>query len=66
LSIATFEALPKKLSAGDARALAVATKIRLARLYIEVGRRDWALTAVKEGLAIDPENKELLQLEAKL
>ena len=62
-SIQTLEALPRKAKPEEARAHVLASKIRLGHLYIEMGKKDWALTAINEGLDIDPKNDQLLQLK---
>lgn len=66
VSMETLEALPKQAKSEEARAHTIATKIRLAQLYMQIGRKDWALTAVNEGLNLDPENKELLSLKKQI
>lgn len=65
-SMETLEALPKQAKPEETRDHTIATKIRLAQLYVQIGRKDWALTAVNEGLNFDPENKELLSLKKQI
>ena len=65
-SMNTLVALSRDAKPAEARAHTVASKIRLARLYLEVGKKDWALTAINEGLAVEPSNSELLQLKKDL
>ena len=62
-SIETFEALPKTADPAEARKHTLQSKIRLAQLYLQLGRKDWALTAINEGLTIDSKNEELLRLK---
>jgi hypothetical protein len=62
-SIETLEALPKQTKPEEGRAHTLQSKIRLAQLHLQIGRKDWALTAINEGLAIDPNNEELLKLK---
>lgn len=62
-SIETFEALPKATDPAEARKHTLQSKIRLAQLHLQIGRKDWALTAINEGLDIDPKNEELLRLK---
>jgi len=66
LSIETLEALPRNAKPGEAQAHILASKIRIARLYTQIGKDDWALSAISEGLAIDPKNEELLQLRKRI
>ena len=65
-SMETLEILPKQAKSGEARAHIVASKIRLARLYIQIGRQDWALISINEGLTINPQNEELLRLKMEV
>ncbi len=62
-SMETLEPLPKAAKPEDARAHTIASKIRLAQVHMQIGRKDWALTAINEGLAIDPKNQQLLRLK---
>ncbi len=62
----TLEALPKGIKPDEARAHIVASKIRLARLFQGVGKNNWALTAVNEGLGVEASNAELRQLKQEL
>ncbi len=66
LSIQSLEPVFKKRSANEARAHLAASKLRIARLNIQVGRSDMALEAIREGLALDPTNTELLKLKKSL
>lgn len=63
LSMRSLEPLLKALSSSDARKHLVASKLRLANLNIQLGYNEIALRAIREGLKIDPKNKELLSLK---
>ncbi len=65
-SIESFLPTPKDLSKQDAARQVAASRIRTAKLHIQLGRKDWALKAIEEGLAHDPENKELLELKKQV
>jgi len=61
-SIDSFEPVFNEFSRGDALLHVIASKIRLAEVYLSIGRKDWALIVVEEGLSIDGQNKKLLEL----
>ena len=63
LSIRSLEPLLKKLSSSDARKHLAASKLRIARLNLQLGYKKIALRAVREGLELDPKNVELLDLK---
>ena len=62
LSMHSLEPLFKALSSDDAKNHLVASKIRLANLNIQLGYKDIALRAIREGLKIDPTNESLRSL----
>jgi hypothetical protein len=64
-SIDTFEPLFKESSGSDAVSHIIISKIRTAELYLSIGRKDWALVVVDEGLELDKQNKKLLELKDK-
>jgi len=66
LSIRSIEPLLKKFSPGDARKHLVVSKLRLAKLNIQLGHQDVALRVIHEGLELDPNNRELLDLKKTL
>lgn len=65
-SIGTFEPMFPVATPGDEKRHALASKIRLANLYLRIGKPQWALVAVEEGLKLDSGNQELLELHAQL
>jgi hypothetical protein len=65
-SIESFQPTLKVLSKQEAARHIAASRIRLANLHIQLGRKDWALKAIEEGLAADPGNKELLDLKKQV
>jgi len=62
-SIETLEPVPKQTKPEEALAHTLQSKLRQAQLYLQVGKKDWALTAISEGLDIDPKNEELIRLK---
>ena len=65
-SIDSFEPLAVPGAGSDAVRHVIASKLRVARLYIQIGYRDWAAQAIQEGLKLAPEDKELLDLKAQI
>src|SRR4030042_6157700 len=63
-SMQTFEALQSNIS-GTAESHIVASKIRTAEVYLQIGRKDWASVVIDEGLQIDKQNRRLLELKEK-
>ncbi|MBP7867071.1 MAG: hypothetical protein KA419_14100 [Acidobacteria bacterium] len=62
----SLETVAKNLSPEEARRHAAASKLRTARLMIQLGQTGYARTVVQEGLALDPENPELLKLKQQI
>lgn len=62
MSIDSFQAIPREWSKEEAARFVVAGAIRRATLYVQMGRKDWAIVAIEEGLAQSPNNPELVQL----
>lgn len=65
-SIETLEPLSVDLSPADLKRLLMATTIRTATLYLKMGRPEWASPYIDEGLKIDPNNRELLDIKKTL
>jgi hypothetical protein len=65
-SIDTFEPLAAPGAGQDVIRHVVASKIRVARLYLQIGQKAWAMLAIEEGLALAPADKELLTLKAQV
>jgi len=65
-SMATYEPILKELDDTVSVDHLVARKLRLGRLMLEIARVDLALDYVREGLALAPENKELLKLKQEV
>lgn len=65
-SIESFEPILKERSKEEAARGVVAGAVRRANLYLQLGRKDWARTAVEEGLAYSPANAELLALKKRI
>jgi hypothetical protein len=66
LSLATLRPTPKSVGSKDVAEQLAAGKLRVARNLIQMGQRDYALVIVKEGLAADPANADLLALKKDL
>jgi len=62
----TYESMLRDVSPEEARKHDVAQKLRLAQLALEMNNRDLARQYVEAGLAIEPDNAELLTLQQKL
>ena len=56
----------KKFSEKEIRDGLIAKYKRVAELYEQMGRIEDALDFVKEGMAIDPNNKDLIAIEKRL
>lgn len=65
-SIDTYEPTLRGVSPEDVKKHSVAFSLRLSQIFFEQGNYDLALEFVKEGLAIDPSNKDLKAIEKKL
>jgi hypothetical protein len=65
-SIESFEPVAKEWSKEEAARHVAAGAIRRANLYIQLGRKDWALKAIEEGLAYSPGNKDLIALKKQI
>ncbi len=62
----TYTPIQRDISEKEIIKHSVAKILRLAQLMIENGKFDLARELVKEGLALDPSNKDLLAIEKKL
>ena len=65
-SINTYETVLRGASRQDVQKHAVAQDLRLAQLFFEKGKLETALEYVKEGLTIDPQNTDLLELKKQI
>jgi hypothetical protein len=65
-SMETYEPILKETGDKESLDHLVAKKLRLGRLMLKAGRADLALEYVREGLAIAPENQELLKLKQEV
>jgi hypothetical protein len=65
-SIETMLPILRDLPKGEANAHVVASHIRRAELYLQMGQREWALEAIDEGLRLDPRNAKLLQMRQEM
>jgi len=65
-SMETYEPVLKETGDKESLDHLVAKKLRLGRLMLEAGRVDLALEYVREGLALAPENQELLKLKQEV
>jgi len=65
-SMETYEPILKEVGDQESVAHLVAKKLRLGQLMLESGRADLAIEYVREGLALAPENQELLNLQQEL
>jgi hypothetical protein len=65
-SIETYTPIQRDISDKDMIKHSVAKSLRLAQLMIETGNLDLAREFVKEGLSLDPSNKDLLAIEKTL
>jgi len=66
LSMRSIEPLLKILTSSNAKEHLIASKLRLANLNIQLGYKNVALRAIREGLKIDSKHKELLNLKKSL
>ncbi|MFQ5765608.1 MAG: hypothetical protein ACE5GT_11820, partial [Rhodospirillales bacterium] len=65
-SIETLLPILRDLPKEEATRHLVASHIRRAELYRQMGQRAWAIEAVNEGLRLDPGNEKLLQMKRDL
>ena len=65
-SFETFEPVLKKTSKGDSIKHVVASKLRTAKNLIQLGQSEYALTIINEGLSLDQNNKDLLELKKSI
>jgi hypothetical protein len=65
-SISTIATSKETYSTNNIKAAMVESKISQAKINIQVGKKDWALIVIEEGLKIDPSNKILLELKNNL
>ena len=65
-SIETMLPILRDLPKEEANKHLVASHIRRAELYLQMGQREWALEAIDEGLRLDPKNAKLLQMRQEM
>jgi len=65
-SISTITTSKNTYSDEKIKAAMVESKLKQAKINIQVGRKDWALKAIEEGLEIDPGNKKLIELKNEI
>lgn len=66
-SMETYEPIPKGMENQIAfKKHQLANRIRLAKLFLDMGNLENAYENVKEGLEIDPQNQELLKLKEEI
>jgi hypothetical protein len=65
-SMETYDPVPKDVGDKEVNEHLVAKKLRLGRLMLDAGRADLALEYVREGLAVSPDNQELLRLKQEV
>jgi hypothetical protein len=65
-SFDSFEPLSRTLRKEEALKHSMASKLRTATNLIQLGQRSYALTVINEGLSLDPDNMDLLELKKSL
>ena len=65
-SINTYEPTLRGVSSEDVKKHAIARSLRLSQLFFEQGNYDLASEFIEEGLEIEPNNAELLELKKKI
>ncbi len=65
-SMNTYEPTLRGVSAEDVKKHAIASSLRLSQIFFEQGNYDLAMEFIKEGLEVEPNNAELLELKKKI
>jgi hypothetical protein len=65
-SIETMLPILRDLPKEEANKHLVASHIRRAELYLQMGQRAWALEAIEDGLKLEPKNARLLQMRQEI
>jgi len=66
MSIESFEPILRDVTKEEAIQHTVASKLRTARLLIQTSQKEYALTVINEGLQLDPNNKDLIELKKQI
>lgn len=66
MSFETFEPLLKDVTKEEAFQHTMASKLRTAKLLIQANQKEYALTVINEGLQLDSNNKELIELKKQI
>ncbi|OGW74630.1 MAG: hypothetical protein A2Z72_06200 [Omnitrophica bacterium RBG_13_46_9] len=66
ISIGSFEPILKDVTEEEAIQHTVASRLRTAKLIIQAGQKEYALAVINEGLQLNPDNKELMELKKQL
>ena len=66
MSFETLEPILKDVKEDEAIKHIVASKLRTARLLIRNGQIEYARIIINEGLQLDPNNKELIELKKQI
>ena len=65
-SIDTYEPTLRGVSPEDVKKHAIAKSLRLSEIFFEQGNYDLALEFINEGLEVEPNNANLLELKKKI
>ncbi len=65
-SIETYEPTSRGVSPEDVKKHSIAKSLRLSQIFFEQGNYDLALEFIKEGLEVEPNNTNLLELKNKI
>ena len=65
-SINTYEPTLRGVSAEDVKKHSIAKSLRLSKIFYKQGNYDLALEFTNEGLEVEPNNAELLELKNKI
>jgi len=65
-SLETIEPILKKITKEESYKHVIASKIRTAKNLIQLGQKEYALTIINEGLSIDQNNNDLLELKKSI
>ena len=66
MSFESFEPVSKNVTKDEVVKHNVQSKLRAAMLAIQMGQKEYALTIINEGLQIDPNNSDLLELKKQI
>ena len=66
MSIESFEPILKDVTKEEAMKHTVASKLRTAKLLLQAGQKEYAITVINEGLQLDSNNKELRELKKQI